>query len=172
MNLFLFSLLFVLLGAVSRLVPHPPNFTLMTALALTAGARMKPTQAFLCMLAILVVSDAIIGFYNPLLMAFTYGSFALITWFGIGMKHDEKSRYGKVVFFSVGSATLFFIVTNFGVWALPHSLYPKTFSGLVACYVAAIPFFWNTLASAVFCSVAFFTAKNVVFFKQARLIHE
>jgi hypothetical protein len=53
---------------------------------------------------------------------------------------------------SLAASVLFFVVTNFAVWAM-GSMYPKSAGGLLACYVAAIPFFGNTLLGD-----AFFTA--------------
>jgi hypothetical protein len=56
---------------------------------------------------------------------------------------------------ALASSIIFFVLTNFGVWAF-GSWYPKTWEGLVACYVAAIPFFHNTLlGDAFYVSVLF-----------------
>ena len=49
----------------------------------------------------------------------------------------------------VAPATAFFVVTNFAVWAF-QSNYEKTLSGLVQCYVAAVPFYRSMLAGDVF----------------------
>jgi hypothetical protein len=46
---------------------------------------------------------------------------------------------------SLASSIIFFIVTNFGVWVVQNSMYPKTIEGLAACYLAAVPFFRNTV---------------------------
>ena len=56
---------------------------------------------------------------------------------------------------TVASAILFFAITNFGVWAIDH-LYPRTLAGLASCYIAAIPFFRNTLLSGLFYSALLF----------------
>lgn len=55
----------------------------------------------------------------------------------------------------MASSVLFFVVTNFGVWAF-DGLYPRTLEGLVVCYVAAIPFFANTLAGTLFYALLLF----------------
>jgi hypothetical protein len=52
-------------------------------------------------------------------------------------------------------ALQFFLITNFGVWAFLNS-YPRTVAGLAECYLAGIPFFWNTLAGdAVYAALLF-----------------
>ena len=55
----------------------------------------------------------------------------------------------------MAASTLFFVITNFGVWAF-DGLYPRTFEGLVVCYIAAIPFFGNTLAGSLFYTAVLF----------------
>ena len=56
---------------------------------------------------------------------------------------------------TLAGSVLFFVWTNFGVWAF-WNLYPHTLEGLVACYTAAIPFFRNTLLGDVVYSTALF----------------
>jgi hypothetical protein len=75
-------------------------------------------------------------------MEVPYLSFALIVC--IGFQLQQRRTAARIAGAALLSALVFFIVTNFGVWAF-DSLYPKTFPGLIACYVSAIPFFRNTL---------------------------
>jgi hypothetical protein len=127
--------------AASRLVPHPPNFSPVTAMALFGGACFVKTRwAFIVPLTAMFLSDVVLGFdrFTPVV----YGSFALIVGLGILL----RSHRGAVptAFAAVTASLLFFLLTNFAVWAF-GTLYPKTTEGLLACYVAAIPFFQNTL---------------------------
>jgi hypothetical protein len=132
----------VLAAAMSRFVPHPPNFTPVAALALFGGASFADKRtAFLVPLAALLLSDLWLGF--SAITPVVYCSFGLIVCLGFWLR--RRRSVGRVVAAAVTSAVLFFIATNFGVWAV-ESLYPKTLTGLLECYVAAIPFFWNTLA--------------------------
>lgn len=127
--------------AATRLIPHPPNMTSVTALALFGGAYFSNRSlAFVVPLTALLVSDFILGFYQH--MEITYLSFVLIVC--IGFQLQQRRTAPRIAGAALLSAVVFFVVTNFGVWAF-DSLYPKTLSGLVACYVAAIPFFRNTL---------------------------
>ena len=140
---------FVLLVALVRLMPHPPNVAPVAALALFGGAHFtRKAWAFVVPLVAMLLSDAVLGFHG--LMPVVYGAFAATV--GIGLLLRRRRSPLRIAGASLASSVLFFTVTNLGVWAL-GSLYPKTIGGLVACYVAAIPFFHNTLLGD-----AFFTA--------------
>jgi hypothetical protein len=131
----------IMAAAATRLIPHPPNLTSVTAVALFGGAYFSNrTLAFVAPLLALLVSDFILGFYPH--MEVPYLSFVLIVC--IGFQLQQRRTAPRIAGAALVSALVFFIVTNFGVWAF-DSLYPKTFPGLVACYVAAIPFFRNML---------------------------
>ncbi len=143
-----------LVAAAMRLLPHPPNFTPIAAMALFGGAQYTSKRAaFVIPLAAMALSDVALGFGFHRLMPFVYGSFALIVCLGLWIR-QRRSLLSIGAAALVGSV-LFFVVTNFGVWLEGH-LYPPTVEGLLACYVAAIPFFRNTLAGdAVYTIVLF-----------------
>jgi hypothetical protein len=132
----------ILVAAVLRLVPHPPNFTPIGAMALFGGAYFgRRALAFAAPLGALLLSDAIIGFHSG--MAYVYASVAMIVLIGWAVR-ARMTPLG-IGAAAVLSSVLFFLVTNFGVW-LKGIYYPQTLAGLADCYVAAIPFFQNTLA--------------------------
>jgi hypothetical protein len=142
----------ILAVVVARWLPHPPNFTPVTALALFGGVSFADKcAALLVPLAGLLLSDLVLGFYS--ITPVVYGSFALIV--GLGHWLRRRKSFSRVAFAAVASALLFFVLTNLGVWAL-GGLYPKTLAGLDDCYVAAIPFFRNTLASSLLYSALLF----------------
>jgi hypothetical protein len=93
----------------------------------------------------------VLGFYA--ITPVVYGSFALIVCLGFWVR--RRRSVGRIAGAAMMSALLFFVVTNFGVWAMGQ-LYPATPGGLVDCYVAAIPFFQNTLLSNLFYSPLLF----------------
>lgn len=131
----------ILAAAASRLIPHPPNMASITAVALFGGAYLTDKRlAFLVPLAALFLSDLILGFYGH--MEIVYGSFALVVCIGFWLQRRRSAL--RIAGAALVSSILFFVVTNLGVWAF-GSLYPKTAAGLLTCYVAAIPFFQNTL---------------------------
>jgi hypothetical protein len=157
----------ILLAALSRLLPHPPNATAMGAMALFGGAYFNNRFASLLMpLATLFVSDLILNnvvyaefnqgqfvwFYGG--AAWTYGSFAaaiVLSWFLL-KKVDAKN----VFMASLASSVLFFAVTNFAAWQSPFMPYAKDISGLATSYIAALPFFANSVAGDLFfCAVLF-----------------
>ncbi len=152
----LFALVLILFAAFSRLIPHAPNFTPLISTALFAGAYLQKRFAFLVPLAALLMSDLVIGFYDFGSMAFVYGSFLLIA--AIGLTMNSKVSAARIAGLSLVGAVLFFVVTNFGVWLLPNSMYPKTLAGLVECYIMAIPFFGNTVLSTLVYSAVMFGA--------------
>ena len=144
----------VFAGAAMRLVPHPPNFTPIAAMALFAGAQFGDKRlAIVVPLAAMFVSDLILSGGWHAMMPCVYLSFALVVCLG-RMVGTRRSPWvlGSASF--VGSIA-FFIVTNFGVW-LVFSMYPKTAAGLSACYIAAIPFFRNTLLGDLFFTAMLF----------------
>jgi hypothetical protein len=139
-NFWLLSAL-IIAAAFSRLIPHPPNFTPIAAIALFSGAYFnKKAFAFLVPFIAMFISDAIIGFHS--LAWLVYMSFALIV--VIGILFLKKVSVKNVVFAAIVSSVSFFIITNFGVW-LGSTFYPQNFMGLIQCYIAAIPFFHNNI---------------------------
>lgn len=151
----------ILAAAASRLIPHPPNFAPIGAMALFGGACFaNKRMAFLVPLAAMLVSDLAIGWLSGdlslglhRLIPVVYGSFALIVCLGFLLRGRRKVV--PIAGAALASSVLFFVLTNFGVWAL-GSWYPHTWEGLVACYVAAIPFFQNTLlGDAVYATLLF-----------------
>jgi hypothetical protein len=149
----LLALLSAIVGAAAlRLVAHPPNFSPIDAMALFSGAYLgRRALAFAAPLAALLLSDLVLGFYAG--MAFQYASVALIVI--IGWWVSSRRTPLRIGVAAVASSVLFFLISNFGVW-LVSGMYPSTASGLAACYIAAIPFFQNTLAGDLFFTVLLF----------------
>src|SRR5205085_6883173 len=128
-------------AAALRLVPHPPNFTPIGAMAVFSGAYLgRRWLAFVAPLAALLLSDLVLGFYHG--QATVYFSVALIVM--IGMAALRRRSAVRVGLYAIASSVLFFVITNFGMW-LFSGFYPRTMAGLEACYIAAIPFFQNTV---------------------------
>ena len=138
---------FVGLIALSRIIPHPPNFTPVLAMAVFMPYLTRDlNSAMLVPLSAMLVSDLYIGFHSS--MFWVYGSILLAT----KLSHYTMSM--KKTFFHLGSnalssSTIFFVITNFAVW-MSSGMYPLTLEGLLLCYTMAIPFFGNTLAGTLF----------------------
>ncbi len=138
---------FILLGALARLIPHVPNFTPVGAMALFGGTYLSKRQAFIVPLLIMFLSDMFIGFDSIQMRIFVYASF-LITVF-IGRFVKKNLNYKNIILASFASSVVFFVVTNFAVWAFTP-LYLKNINGLIECFIMALPFFRNTLLGDLF----------------------
>lgn len=158
----------IVFAALTRLLPHYPNFTAVGAIALFGGAVIKDKKLSIFLpLAALFLSDICLqlftatkGFYGSG-QIFIYASFVLITWLATFMK---KKNAVNIVFAGIWSGLLFFLISNFGEW-LFSTLYPRTLAGLAEGYVAAIPFykgeifgsfFFNTIFGNLFYSAVLF----------------
>ncbi len=142
----------ILFAAIMRLIPHYPNFTPIAAIALFGGAHLgKKWLSFLIPVVALFISDLIIGFHG--FMIPVYASFILVVLMGNLLRNNVKVH--TVAGASIAASTLFFIITNFVVW-ITTPYYPANFSGLVACYTAAIPFFHTGLLGDLFYTTVFF----------------
>ena len=132
-----------------RIIPHPPNFTPVIAMSFYLPLFFGLWSLPFIILAF-AITDYFIGFHS--LMWAVYLSFSVTVVIGFLMKKAN----GKLIFLnSIFSAVLFFIITNFAVWAL-GSFYSKDFTGLLTCFSMGIPFLKNTLLSAViFSSILF-----------------
>jgi hypothetical protein len=143
----------VIAAAALRLLPHPMNFTPVGALALFGGASFRSKRMALALpLVSLIAGDIFIGFHR--LMPYVYASFLVSVAIGFWLRRNRSvGRIGSGV---LAGAIQFFLVTNFALWAASIGAYPRTAAGLVACYIAGIPDFWNTLAGdAFYASVLF-----------------
>lgn len=141
-NRLLLALSLVVFAVMMRLLPHPWNLTPVGAVALFSGACFdRRWWSFTIPLAALLISDAVIGFHS--LMPVVYGTFAVVAGIGVFIR-DRRSSPVAVAAAATVSATLFYIVTNFAMWTI-SVIYPKTLAGLVACYVAGLPFYGTML---------------------------
>jgi hypothetical protein len=151
---FWLSFVLVIAGVVLRIIPHPWNFAPVGAIALFAGAHFeRRTWAIGVPLLTMLAGDAIIGFHS--LMPFVYLSYALIALIGIVLR-GHRSSVSAIGGGVLISSVVFYLITNFAVWA-QGAMYAKTAAGLAACYIAAIPFIGNTLASDAIYTAIFFS---------------
>ena len=127
-------------GAIARLLPHAPNVSPVAALALFGGTVLPRRWAVVLPVAILAITDVILGWHD--VIAFTWMGAALIGLTGLWVRR-QSVRPGRLIIASLWSSTIFFLVTNFGVWLMGESgtMYPHTRAGLWQCFVAALPFY-------------------------------
>ncbi|MCZ6702128.1 MAG: hypothetical protein O6940_03705 [Ignavibacteria bacterium] len=155
----------IFIAAFVRLIPHPPNFVPIAAMALFGGAYFtKRWVAFLIPLAAMLITDLILGFHST--MWAVYLSFMLMV--VIGMLFIKQKKISNIFLASVSASVLFFAITNFAVWA-SGIYYPKDLSGLAASYTAAIPFFHYTLLGDLFFVALMFGSFELVKAKYPQL---
>jgi hypothetical protein len=135
----MFELFIIISGVISRLLPHAPNFTPIAAIALFGGVYLKKRYAIILPLFVMLISDFFLGFHDTML--YVYGAFFLTGLLGVWLRKHKKIGY--VIGSSVLSSLLFFLITNFGVWA--QGWYGHSLTGLWQSYIMGIPFFKNTL---------------------------
>ena len=153
----------IILGAFSRLIPHPWNFTAMGAISLLAGREFtKSSYALMVPLAAMLVSDLFLGLHSGI--AFTYVGMAATVLFAYFFK--DKVSGARLVAWSLMSSLLFFFISNFGVWIV-GDMYPLNMSGLINCYVMGIPFLGGQIAGDLFFTSLIFTAYDFLAFKRS-----
>ena len=132
-------LLIIIFGVICRLIPHPPNFSPVTAIALFGGLNFSDKRiAFSIPLIVLFLSDLILGI--SVINLFVYTGFSIIVFLGTKIK---SIKFGNIIL----SSFIFFLISNFGVWIIG---YPKNIEGLILCYTMAIPFFGYSIAGDLF----------------------
>lgn len=157
----------IFIVALSRLLPHLPNFTPLASMALFGGAYLyNKKHAYMFTFAALIVSDILVNtflyhdtnFINYLTQPYVwavYFSFLLTVFMGTSMQ--QNISIFKVAFFSVSASFLFWLITNFACWP-NNPLYTQDAAGLLNCYVAAIPYLGNVLGDLFYNTILFGTA--------------
>ena len=151
-----------ILASLARMVPHPPNCTPVGALGLFAGGRLPWWLALPLPLAVMAATDFLLYTWFGLAPynRWVYASFVVYVLLGrLLTGTNSPLRIGAV---TVLGSVQFFLITNFGVWLNQHGLatpmYPMTTAGLIACYVAGLPFLGYTLLGDLGFSAALFGA--------------
>ena len=158
--------LFVLLAIAVRFLPfaghwnflpHAWHFTPVAASLLFLGARGSRRQMWVPV-ALLAAADVVL---NRFIYAYpvswdllvTWAWYGAIVWLGTNLR--EKAGFWRIVGAAACSSVSFFLISNLAVWAA-WEMYPRTFSGLMACYAAGLPFFRGTAVGDLFFSLAMF----------------
>lgn len=146
--------LLILLAACSRLIPHPPNFAPISAMALFGAAYFAQKHfALIIPIISMWISDLILNnivyaqYFDHFAWLYpgcywTYSAFVIIGI--IGFLLLRKIKIQNILLASILASFSFFIISNFGVW-ISGAIYPKTISGLIICYTAGLPFLKNTI---------------------------
>jgi len=151
---------------ISRMISDIPNFTATIALIMFTSYLIRDKfQSVLVILVSQIISDLYIGIYSS--MFFVYGAYVFIALLSPIIMN--KLSFKSVLISSLVTPTIFYIVSNFGVW-ITGSTYPLSLDGLIMCYVAGIPFFDETLLSTVVFSVTIYVMMKLIVKEPEKLI--
>lgn len=176
---FLLLTFLIILGVMSRFVPHYPNFTAVGAVALLSGKYFnRKVYSYAIPLITLWISDLILNHFIYPEYSSGWQSWIGDTWtyLGFGLTILIGSQFIRMVSTlnvmqsAIISSLVFFLISNFGVWT-QGSLYPKNFSGLFAAYIAGIPYFWSSLLANVIFSLIFFNGYELILQKRLLPVH-
>lgn len=127
----------IIIGIILRIALHAPNFTPVAAIALFGGMYLSKKYALLIPLVLMMLSDVFVGMHNVVI--FTWGGFVLTALIGLEVRKHKGVL--PILSGSLASSLAFYIVSNFGVWLM--GWYPRTFQGLLDCYIMGLPFIRN-----------------------------
>ena len=153
-------IIIISLGIISRLIYHIPNFTPIFSICLFSGMMFKNTKKmYFVPLACMFITDLFLGIHSTIL--FVYVSLLIVIF--IGRINSNSYLFSRLIISIFLSNIVFFMITNFGVWFMQIGYYDKTFSGLMTCYIAAIPFFKNALLSnLIFTPILIYSYKYII----------
>lgn len=145
----------IILAVLSRVLPHPDNFSPIAAVALFGAAYFAEKRwAYIVPMLAMIISDAIIGFHA--LSGVVYGCFALMVALAVPQFNKGVNPL-RWTGFALAGSLLFFLITNFAVWAFdPYQMYPRTWAGFVTCYTLALPFLKNSIMGDLFYTTVLF----------------
>lgn len=148
----LYQIILIVLDIGTRLIPHPWNVSPTFSRIMYTGSTLSPIKAFLINTCVLILSDQLIA------SVYKYPRFGLWTPFSIissipieyvGYRIRTTKIYEFIIFGSIVSSTIFFMLSNFGVWL--EGVYGYTILGLGQSYLAGLPFYgWSTLGTCVY----------------------
>lgn len=149
-----FSIILIFILVFSRLIPHPPNFTPIISASIISGYLFKKINVSLfIVLSSMILSDLLIGFHKTIF--FTYLSLFIIII--IFSKINNIINKKNLFLFGIAGSLIFFLISNFGVWII-GDMYKKNLTGLLSCYMLAIPFLKNSILSTIMFSYLAFWA--------------
>lgn len=169
MRKYLPAFILITLGIAARFLPHPANFAPIGAIAIFSGLYLPKKWAIILPLAAMIFSDIFIGFYSWPIMLSVYGGFIIMGLIGLWVRKNKK--LSTVLGGTILGSVIFYLVTNFSVWAF-GSLYAHNLNGLLASYTMAIPFFRNSLLGDLFYTgvlVGAYEASLVLLYREKKI---
>lgn len=155
--------LIIVLAVLARFIPHVLNFSPVYGALLFGGASMRKRDSVWFPVLLLGASDVVLTRFIYHLSVgweelFQLAAFASVAMTGWILR--KRATSGRIAAACLAAPTAFYLISNFGVW-LGFGTYPHTWNGLVACYVAAIPFQGRVTASTVLFAGILFGAQRI-----------
>jgi len=155
--------LIIVLATLTRFIPHAWNFSPVYGALLFGGANMKKRDSIWFSAVTLGASDIVLTKFiyhysvgwGELIQMAAFASIAMTGWI-----LQKRFSVGRLAFACLAAPTALYLISDFGVW-LGFNSYPHTWAGLVACYVAAIPFQGRITTSTILFSVMLFGAQQI-----------
>ena len=154
----------ILLGGLTRCLPHPANLSPMMGLSVFGVAQLSGRWRHYALPFITYfISDLFLNnvVYRDYFEGFTliYSGWQYLAYLIIIFLSEKILRPGqnltRVFTSSLIGTLVFFIISNFGVWATGE-IYPKSFPGLITCYIAGLPFLKVSMIGNFLSTVIFF----------------
>jgi hypothetical protein len=172
------ALVLLVLATGLKFAPWIPNVALFGALSVFCGAYLRGPLAWIIPIGGIIASDFLgellgvagIYRYTAISMVLNYVGFAAMV--GVGHVLRLKDSWDIVLGTSIVGSIAFFIVSNFGCWLDPVMKYSTSLTGLVDCYVSAIPFFKNSFLSDVIGTTAVVAVHQVAMTYQTSEVSE
>jgi hypothetical protein len=150
----------------ARILPHAPDFTPVAATGLFAATMLRVRAlSLLVPVGAMLLGDAVLGFYDWRMMAVVYAALALPAI--AACLSTRLRRPAMAVPALLVNPLMFFVVTNFAVWAL-SPIYAADAASLLKCYVAALPFLKNMAAGDLFWGLVLFGSYGIAQVARAR----
>ena len=149
----------IAIATVIHLLPHPFGVSPVGAVALYAGAHGRGRTAWIVPLVPLALGALLFGAYDPTVMAFVFGGYALATLAGRRFLQRERSDRRYLAAVATG-AVIFYLVSNFSIWLVGY--YPPTVAGLVECYLMGLPYLGQAMLADAACCFLLFGAHEVL----------
>ena len=143
----------IFLAGISRVIPHPANFTALNGIGLFGGKHLDRKTAIISIVFIMLFTDGLLGFYNPKIMISVYLSLIISILLGQYLKYNFNTKNLFVAIFA--SSTVFFIITNLAVYFF-SGMYVLNYSGLIRCFAMALPFYRNMFLGDIIYTTAIF----------------
>jgi hypothetical protein len=155
--------LVLLFSVLTRFIPHAWNFSPVYGALLFGGARISKRESVWFPIVLLGASDFVLTNliyrlhmgWEELIHLAAFASISLIGW-----TLRTRVTIPRLTAACLAAPLAFYLISDFGVW-IGFDSYPPTWNGLLACYIAAIPYQGRIMASTALFAAIFFGLQHL-----------